>query len=681
MVSFEHSLTRVTGRERPGGSPRDPIGIAGVTPSPGGASRRRLTLRRYPILGLTVLLLLTLSGGRGDGPSPGHAEELPLDRDRFIGIDEIKPGMRGTGLTTFSNRGVEEFEVEVIGVMRRWIPGGDLILVEATGGPLAETGIYRGMSGSPIYLDGRLAGAISYNMGGFAERPIAGVTPIGEMLSLFTSASAEAPPARGLEGDETEEQSAGHGDDAGDEASRPASRRGPSAMVRGRLVAPNDVEPIRTPIVLAGFAPATRAAMGGFLKQYGVEAVSGGASGATSGAAKAASDEARGDAPLVPGAPVGVQIVRGDVEATALGTITLVDGERVLGFGHPMFQAGEVDLPMTTAEVFTVYPSQQVSFVLGAAADPVGRVVNDQQTGIAGRLGETSPMVPVSITIQRGRRGERSFAFEVVRDKFFLAQFVGFLAFNSFVADQKVFGDATLTLELEIELADGTTLDFDDVLASNVPPRTLAEAVSAPVTRLLFSGLEPVEIRRVRLQLGVSPEIRTAVIEELIVDRSEVEAGEAISATVFLRPHEAARRPIELTVPVPADARPGPILLRTCAAAEAAAWEAERAPRRFVPSTVGQLVDLYEESGAHHVMRVTLHGDARGVVVEGREMQGLPGSVFEIMDSNRRKGGRSGSWGRLLHEERVKTDHQLNGCQELRLDVTAPLVPANGGER
>ena len=254
-----------------------------------------------------------------------------------------------------------------------------------------------------------------------------------------------------------------------------------------------------------------------------------------------------------------------------------------------------------------------------------------------------------------------------------------------FVAVQKVFGDATLDVELKVQLADGTSLTFSDILATTTPPSALAEEVSAPVGALLFNSLAPVEIMRVDLDLRVRPEIRTAVIEEVVVNKYEVEAGESISATVHLKPFEAGRRSIQLTVPVPADARPGPLLLRACDAEEAARWESERAPRRFVPATVAQLVDLVEDTAAHNVVRVTLHSDAQGVVVDGREMPGLPASVFAIMDSNRRTGGRSGSWGRLLHEERGKTDYRLSGCQELRLEVKAaagaPAGPPAGAQR
>jgi hypothetical protein len=123
------------------------------------------------------------------------------------------------------------------------------------------------------------------------------------------------------------------------------------------------------------------------------------------------------------------------------------------------------------------------------------------------------------------------------------------------------------------------------------------------------------------------------------------------------------------------------MLLRVCSVEEMTRWEAERAPRRFVPSSLAQLVELYEETAGHDLLRVTLYGDARGVVVEGREMPGLPGSVFSIMDSDRRSGGRSGSWGRLLHDDGVRTSYQLSGCEELRLEAKAPLRPTQENKR
>lgn len=669
----------------------------------GRGAGRRLTARVQPILAAAGVATILLASLARSAPESAPGEDRGgdrFDRARFIGTDEIQSGMRGTGRATFSADGVSEFEVMVLGVLRKWIPGGDLIVIEATGGPLAETGIFQGMSGSPIYLEGRLAGAVSYHLGAFGERAIAGVTPIAEMLPLL-----DAPPGTTPAGD----KASGGADRPGLPEEGPANpdstnsaqpsgsnmgSGGREIPIAGRSLAPDDVQPIRTPLLLAGFTPETRAVMAPFLASFGIEARSGGASGRAGPGVESSAAGKEGTAStaidagaLKPGAPIGVQLVRGDVEATALGTVTHVEGDRILAFGHPMFQAGEVDLPMTAGRVYTVYPSQAVSFVIGAASAPVGRIVNDQRTGIAGRLGESSPMVPVRITIERDRGSQRQFDFEIIPNKFFLSQLLGFVAFNTFITDQKLFGETTLDVNLSVALADGTRLDYEDVLASTLPPTTLAERVSAPVAGLLFNDVAPVRIARIDLGLRVAPELRTAVIEEVVVDRHEVEAGESIAATLYLKPFESARRSIQLSLPVPADARPGPILLRACDVETATRWEAERAPRRFVPATIPQLVDLFEETAAHNVVRVTLHADAQGVVVDGREMAGLPPSVFQVMDSNRRAGGRSGSWGRLLHQERVKTEYQLSGCQELRLEVKAPKEqpartnPVNGSSR
>ena len=315
----------------------------------------------------------------------------------------------------------------------------------------------------------------------------------------------------------------------------------------------------------------------------------------------------------------------GDVQATAIGTVTHVDDKRVLAFGHPMFHAGPVDLPMTSARVLTVYPSQSISFVIAAAAEPVGRVVSDRQTGILGEMGVAPPMVPVSMTIVRADGSRRVFEYELMRNKFFVTQFLGFLAYNSLVADQKSFGDATIDMHMEVDFG-GTQLAFDDVIASTTTPQMLAQRVSQPLAGILLSGVEKVSVDRVDLELRLSSDVRRAVIEEVVVDRSEVEPGGTVHAIVYLRLHEEGRRAIRVDVPVPAGLGSAPLLLRACSADEATDWERRRAPRRQVPESLEQYVSLFVEGTGRHRLRITLHADATGVVVGGREMMGLPSS-------------------------------------------------------
>ncbi len=602
--------------------------------------------------------------------APGAAVEL--DRATFIGVDEIHPGMRGRGLTTFAGVEVSEFQVEVLGILRGWIPGGDMIVIEASGGPLAETGIYRGMSGSPVYLDGRLAGAVSYNLGGFGERPIGGVTPIAEMLPILAEkGGARRPPKDAEAGSQV--WPAAPAETSWDDA---AALSVPSAIVAsGKEWAGGlgTVSPIGTPVALAGCHPRARQAMAQALGAWGMYATVGG------GAA------AHGDsgAALQPGAPVAVQIVRGDMQATALGTITHVDGQRLLAFGHPMFHAGPVELPMARARVFTVYPSQAISFVIGAAAQPAGAIVADRQTGIMGATGRTAPMVPVDIAIVRADGSRRQFEYELIPNKFFVSQFLGFLAFNSLLADQESFGETTLGMQMAVEFNGGRVLEFEEVIATTTAPQVVAQRVSEPLAGLLLAGIEAVTVESVQLELQLRPAVEMATIEEVVVPKTLVKPGEVVSAIVFLEPYEKPRRALSVSIPIPADAPAGPLLLRVCSTPAATAWEAQRAPARYPPVTLEQYIQLYREASGQHRLRLSLHADARGVVVGGREMMGMPPSMFRIMDTGKRTGGRSGSWGRAIHQDSIDTEWQLRGCRELRLDVEAPAVrvaPRPGAE-
>ncbi len=578
-----------------------------------------------------------------------------LDHTRFIPVSEIEVGMTGSGLTTFADTTVSRFEVEVLGVLRGWVPGGDLIVVEASGGPLAETGIYRGMSGSPIYFDGRLAGAMAFNLGGFGERAIGGVTPIAEMLPMLDEREVgdrRGAPRGGLAPDRRQPGQSGA-----------IEHRRVDGGPQAAPMDPADIRPIRTPLVMAGFYPETRRAMAGLFEELGCSPVAGGGAG-----------DGEVGAAMRPGAPVGVQIVRGDVSVTTLGTITHVDNERLLAFGHPMFSAGIINMPMTSARVYTVYPSQAISFVIATAVEPRGRVMADRQTGIMGRLGEVAPMMPVQLDIIDTQGRTRQFSFEMVNNKFLVTQFLGYMAFNSFMATEGSFGDVTLDTHMAVTFTDGTVLEFDDVLASFAGPQALAAQVSAPLAGILLSGIETVALERVNLTLRASPEVRLASIEEIVVDRDRLRPGEMLATTVFLRRFEDEREAIHLELEIPASLQPGPVLLRVCSADQAREWEQERAPHRFMPRSLAQYVTLFEEGTARNVMRVSLYTEAQGVVLGGREMMGLPASVFRIMDTKKRIGGRSGSWGRLVHEQAVKTEYQLGGCRELQFEVTRPAV-------
>ena len=314
----------------------------------------------------------------------------------YYAIDDIKPGMVATGHTVWQGDKIEEFQVHIIGVLRNVIgPRRDLILARLEGGPLAHTGVIAGMSGSPVYLDAKLIGAVSYSLGAFSKEPIAGITPIAEMIDAATL-DAPRPPtgtrAR-LEMPVTRESVA-------------AAMRASMSWARPFADRPGDVQifgdgvsgqvatmlrPIATPLNFGGFSPEVAEMLGASFRDYGFLPVA--------GAAAAAQTPSMTNTPLRPGSAVGVNIVSGDFNMGATGTVTEVVGNKIYAFGHPFFNLGPIAFPMTQAYIHTLLPSMTSSMKISTLGDIIGTVRQDRATTIAGLTGDGPATIPVKISL------------------------------------------------------------------------------------------------------------------------------------------------------------------------------------------------------------------------------------------------------------------------------------------
>src|SRR5829696_4252608 len=359
---------------------------------------------------------------------------LPADTS-LMPIEDVKPGMVGTGRTIFEGSEMQDFKVHILGVLKNvQAPQRNLILARLEGGPLAQTGVIAGMSGSPVYVDGRLVGAVSYSIGAFPKEPIAGITPIGEMIEATADASARrgtSPQAR-LELPVTPERLA-------------SAIRTTYARVAAFADRPADVQvfgvpasagaqmgallrPIATPLVMSGMGGATADLVSSMFREAGFTPVlSGGFSG----------DIVRSSEPLRPGDPVGVGLLRGDGEMGATGTVTHVDGTRVYAFGHPFFNFGPTTFPMTRATVYTSLPSLMSSFKIATMGEVVGTVQQDRATAIAGTLGKGPATIPITITLESERGDKRTFRYQASNDQIFSPLLTYVALFNTLGAYER----------------------------------------------------------------------------------------------------------------------------------------------------------------------------------------------------------------------------------------------------
>ncbi len=563
------------------------------------------TGRRAQRVGIWLLALL-LAGPAGAGVIP---------------VAEIEPGMTGYGLTVFEGGRIDTFTVKVVGVQKRSRVAGNMILVDVGGHGLETSGIAQGMSGSPIFLSGRLAGALAFGWGG-SLRPLAGVTPAGEMMSLPTdevvavAADHPLPDPRDLSAPES--------------GRRLASLLGwapPSGTASGPRGWP-DADRILLDMVpeLAAADEGQGLPAGWFRVLPGEQA-----------AAAAGRDEPSPDRRLVPGAACAIPLVMGDALLGVVGTTTWVEGDDVFMMGHPFLQRGPVRWPLATARVLTVLPSRQMSFKMAGIGSVVGTVYHDQRAGMTGKLGQAPRMIPVTVAVNAdGESG--TYAFQVADDQALTPGLVFWCLYNSLLvkgddASRQTIsyrlrtrwrGDAGLeTRPLELE---GTALGPGGAMG-------LAAAWTAPLGMLLNNPDRPLVLEEVRAELTLTRPVASALIAGLDAPRRAVAASAPLVCRVRLKPRHGEERSVTVALDLPSFLPTGRYRLVAASEADLFALESQRLGAKFPTDTLADILRLLREPRAADKLVVALVAPGGGLVVRGREMSDLPGSKVRLLKS------------------------------------------------
>lgn len=568
----------------------------------------------------------------------------------YITVPEIRPGMKGTGRTVFHGSRVEEFDVEVLGVLRRYQPGRDLILVRASGGPLAHTGIIAGMSGSPVYIEGRLAGALAYAYA-FAKEAIAGVTPIGDMIEHLDRQTPEESGA-GPEGASLP---------PGVLAPRSSGEADALASMEG---APGVLRPVQMPLMVSGFVAPVVQEMRAFFGDRGLVVAEGGVSEAPMSA---------GD--VVPGSAVAVRLVEGDANIAAIGTLTLRDGDRVLAFGHPLFHAGVVSLPLSGATIEALLPSQNVSIKFGSAAEnDIGVIEQDRSTGIGGRLGPGPALLPIGLHVESVGAPGADYRYRVIRHRDLTPQVVRWVILNSLYAREQIAGSTTVEITTNVVLEDGRSFTRRDVGAGVAAPGAASDQVSESVQWILQNTFERAPIRSVDVRVKVDPSLRAVEIERVVVERDAVRPGETLRGRVLLRPFRGAAfwREFELTVP---NAVPGKdLILEVSDGGTLLERDLQRAPGRFEPASLDELLRMIDELPSRDRLYIRLYTtEGRGLVLMGREVGPLPASAAAVLGSRRRSGGVSPTQASALAEVEMEMGVVASGYESMKLRIERPM--------
>jgi hypothetical protein len=546
---------------------------------------------------------------------PGFGSHHPDAGEAFLSVSEIRPGMRGVGRTVFQGTEPEEFQVEILGVLRNAIgPGQDLILSRLRGSNVERTGVVAGMSGSPVTVDGKLVGAIAYRMGNFEKEPIAGITPIADMLRAADLPGGSASAATAFE------RAAGWIAEWAGEGSRdPRAGAGVAA----------DLSRIATPLVFSGFPEAVLRTSAPLFRARGLEPVQGGgATGETS------------EYPIEPGVAVAAQLVRGDLSLAGTGTLTHVDGERIWAFGHPFLGGGAVRYPMSRAEILVTFPSAAGSFKIANATSPLGTLVQDRLTCIQGRLGETPRMIPVTVRLTTPG-GSRDFAYEIVEERTLAPLLLAITTQASLQRVVEFSSEATYRAEMIVDLegrspARFATVETDLGGLQAAAPAGVAREMAGIFNAVLNNRFEEAGVRSVRLGISAIPEARLARITDVAVSPAEIRPGDEFRVTVTVEPYRAKPFQKVFRVRVPPDTQGNTVGLVVGSARVLTQIEAPLLQRRFLgAAALDQVLRFLAELREEDRLYLQLTRRGLGAVVEGEVLPSLPLSILHTLGSNR----------------------------------------------
>jgi len=601
------------------------------------------------------------------------AAGLPA-QTRTFPIDDLRPGMVATGRTVFEGDRLDEFKVHILGVLRNVIgPRRNLILARLEGGPLANTGVIAGMSGSPVYIDGRLVGAVSYSLGQFSKEPIAGITPFDEMVEAATLPSSRRPAQRV-------------------ELTTPITQDGLRAALSQAFAwtkpfaeSPSDVQlfgdaastginggiatllrPIATPITLGGFDPSVIAPVASAFSDRGFVPVTAGGSMKLAAQQTVASNAA---APLRPGDPIGVALMSGDLELGATGTVTEVAGDRVYAFGHPFYGLGPTAFPLTRAHVHVVLPSLSSSMKIASTGEIIGTVLQDRATTIAGTLGAGPSLIPITLNLNSERGTKKTFKMAMVRDQLFTPLLAYLSVLNTLTSYERENGVASYAVHGSAQIKNHASLAFEDLFSGDQPSVGAAASVVTPINVLLRNSFEDVEIDALTLDIQASEQARSATLERVWLDGARVKPGSTVNIKVLLRSYRGEEITKSLPLQVPANAR-GSLSVMVSDGVRLSQWESrELQVQPLQTRGVPQLLQVLNSARRNNRLYVRLVTRDGGAIVKGESLAALPPSVLAVMEADRSGGSFRPLQSAVLGEWEIPTDLAVTGSRTLTLPL------------
>ena len=543
----------------------------------------------------------------------GSAQVLPLE--------EVKAGMRGKGRSVFIDDKIEEFDVEILGVLRNFQPKKNLILAKLRGPAVDEAGVIQGMSGSPVYLNGRLIGAVAYSLANFAKEAIAGITPIEEMMSASKTKAAKSsfspriPVKKHLTTEELFD------------INKSFFRSLSPTLFEGK-----SLKPLNIPLVFNGFSSQSFEKAKPFFSKLGFKPIKSGQP------VQSLEELSIPDLRLREGDPVSAQLVLGDVSMAATGTVTHVDGNKVLAFGHPLYNLGAVDYAMATAKVITVVPSLATSFKLTTVDKPIGKFSQDRFSGVFGEIGKESQLIPVNVRMLNASGDKKEFKAEIVDNKILTPFLVNVVVSSIMTSEERALGDLSLEMKGDIYLDNGMSVHLEDLFSGNFDASitNLSSLYAAVVYYLTNNEFKDLKIYRIDLDVQVSEEVRFSFLEKVWIDKYDVSPGEVIQGRIYTRNFRGESVFQDLSIPAPLLPSGSEFYLIVADAIAASQFErSQYKTQAFVPRSLNQLIRILSSLRKNNRIYLKVIASKPGLFVKGEEMPNLPPTMKSMFSSTR----------------------------------------------
>jgi SpoIVB peptidase S55 len=555
----------------------------------------------------------------------GTARAAESERNETIAVKDIKPGMKGYGLTVFQGTKPERFDVHVIGVLHNFRPLEDIILIMCDDKRLQYSGGVAGMSGSPIYIEGKLAGAFAYGFQ-FAKDPIAGVTPIEYMLKEVKRPRRGPDGITGMaKGDANDAQAANDRDRSVREVLAEASGGGDRRWWR-EIMPRTNVDPsgqlvrAAVPLSASGFAGRALEELETAFKPYGMVPMAGAGGGRVPGA-KGPTSFGMGDA-------IGVELVRGDMSMVGTGTVTWVEGKNVAAFGHPMFGAGELYLPVVTAQIHTFLNSVAMSFKLSSPLVEAGTLVQDRESCIVADTGGRTGMIPIHVRISGpGGKNTHTFNAEIARFKFLTPLLASAVVSNAATTYAPDVTHAVATIKSRVAVHGHAPLELEDNLYApdGLAGRALAQVSGIrAMAEVLFNPFQPAAVDAIDIDINVAYRPDFAEITGLRMNSDEVDAGSRVNLYVSLRPFAGDEYVETIPIEIPRS------LAGQALKIEASAGNLVR-PDMAAPENLKELVDNLRKQYSSRAIVVTLQTPDEGATIHGKLLPDLPASEIDTL--------------------------------------------------